>query len=56
MFEWISSNVGNIVAVAALLIIVAFAIRSILRNKKTSCSCGCGACPVADTCHKDRKR
>ena len=55
MFELISANLGNIVAVAVLLLIVAFAIRSIL-TKKNSCGCGCGACPVADTCHKEEKR
>lgn len=55
MFEWISANLGNIAAVAVILLIVALAIRSMLR-KKTSCSCGCGACPVADTCHKEEKR
>ena len=59
MTGWVTDNIGNIVAVSVICLIVFFALWTIIKNKRSgkgSCSCGCGACPVADSCHKEEKR
>lgn len=55
----ISDNIGNIVVVVILLIAVFFAVRSIVRRRRSgkgSCSCGCDGCPSRSTCHSQDKR
>ena len=47
MFTWLSANLVNLVIVAALVLIVGFAIRSMIRDRKagkSSCGCSCASC------------
>ena len=47
MFTWLSANLVNLVIVAALALIVGFAIRSMIRDRKagkSSCGCNCASC------------
>lgn len=58
MIEWISSNLANIIIVAILLIVVAFVVRKLIKDKKAGkCSCGnsCGSCSMSGQCHNARK-
>ena len=45
-----------IVAVLIGLICVAIVAKGIInrKNGKSSCSCGCGGCAMADMCHKKK--
>lgn len=55
MMEWFSANWGTILAVAILALIVGFAIRTVVKDKKTgrsSCGAGCAGCAMRGACHK----
>ncbi len=43
----------TILIIIALAIVVALAVRSVIRNKKKggSCGCGCSSCPMSGSCH-----
>ena len=59
MLEWIAANAANIIISAALLVIVALAVISIVRRKKSgkgSCGCGCGNCPQSGYCNSAQKK
>ncbi len=50
-----SLNTADIVIILILAALVAWIIRSLIRDRKRGkCSCGgsCGACPMSDCCHK----
>ncbi|MBR6237740.1 MAG: FeoB-associated Cys-rich membrane protein [Lachnospiraceae bacterium] len=45
---------GNIIAIAIILLIVGCCIFSIIKDKKsgkTSCGCGCESCAMSGKCH-----
>ncbi|MBQ2675916.1 MAG: FeoB-associated Cys-rich membrane protein [Clostridia bacterium] len=57
MFDFIVQNLATIIVFTILLVIVAAIIINMIRNKKlgkSSCSCGCKACPMSDTCHSKK--
>ena len=58
MLNFFISNIGTIIVSLILLIIVGFAVRSLISNKKngkSSCGCGCANCPSAGICHGTKK-
>ena len=58
MLAWISANAGTLVVSAVLLILVGLAVTKTVRDRKqgkSSCSMGCGGCPMAGTCHKKQE-
>lgn len=47
MFDWLAANIGTIAAGGVLLILVSFAIRKMMqdrKNGKSSCGGDCGSC------------
>ena len=59
MFEWISANIGTIIAIVIVALIVAAAVFVLVRDKKrgksifgSSCGGGCANCPMHGSCHK----
>ena len=55
MTEFLSANIGTIVAALIVLLIVFLAVRVLVREKKKGqCSCGgnCGSCAMSGVCHK----
>ena len=53
MFTWLSANLVNLVIVAVLALIVGFAIRSMIRDRKagkSSCGCSCASCGACSAC------
>ena len=58
MLNFFISNIGTIIVSLILLIIVGFAVRSLISNKKngkSSCGCGCANCAMHGACHKMNK-
>lgn len=54
MFEWIASNIASIIILLVVVIAVGAVVFKMVRDKKrgkSSCSCGCGGCPMSDSCH-----
>ena len=54
MIAWLSENIGTILICAALIVLVALIVRSLVRQKKqgkSSCGCNCGSCPMSGKCH-----
>lgn len=57
MLQWIQTNFGTILLCAALIVIVALIVRSLVRQKKqgkASCGCGCEHCAMHDACHRQK--
>ncbi len=56
MFAWIADNVVTVVAVAIVLIIVALAVFSLVRQKKSSSGCtgNCASCGMG--CSYNKKK
>ena len=55
MIQWLLDNSGTIIVGAAVLAVIALAVRALLRDRKQgrkNCGCGCSGCPMAGTCHK----
>lgn len=47
-----------IVALLISVICVAIIVKGVInrKNGKSSCSCGCGGCAMADVCHKNNSK
>lgn len=43
---------ANIIIIGLLVIAGGFAVRSIIRKKKSGGCCGCSSCPSEGQCHK----
>jgi len=59
MFEWLYSNLANILIIGAVLGIVTLVVVSMIRDKragKSSCGCGCSHCAMAGKCHPNAKK
>ena len=60
MFEWLYSNLANILIIGAVLGIVTLVVVSMIRDRKAgkSCSCGCSCshCAMAGKCHPDTNK
>ena len=55
MFNWISENIGNIIAIVILAAVIAAIVIHLIKQKKrgkSSCGCKCAHCPMAGSCHK----
>lgn len=56
MFNWISENIGNIIAIVILAAVIAAIVIHLIKQKKrgkSSCGCGCGSCPMKNSCHSN---
>ena len=57
MLQWISVNAGTLVLCILLLAVVAWIVRSLLRQKKqgkSSCGCNCAHCAMHGSCHTQK--
>ena len=57
MLQWISANAGTLVLCILLLAVVAWIVRSLLRQRKqgkSSCGCNCAHCAMAGSCHTQK--
>lgn len=57
MLTWIKANFATVIISAALLVIVAAIIVSIVKDKrrgKSSCGCKCASCPMSGSCHNKK--
>lgn len=51
-------NIATIVVLLVVVAIVGLVVFKLVRDKKrgkTTCSCGCGGCPMRDSCHQNDK-
>lgn len=56
MFNWISENIGNIIAIVILAAVIAAIVIHLIKQKKrgkSSCGCNCGSCPMGGSCHSN---
>ncbi len=57
MFAWLSQNAATIIVGLIVALIVGLIVYKMIKDKKngkTSCSCGCGGCPLSESCHKEK--
>ena len=55
MFSCLLQNASTIIVGAIVAAVIALIVVKMIKDKKngkTSCSCGCGGCPMSDMCHK----
>ena len=55
---WIVANLATIIVFSIVILIVSLIIVRLVKNKKSgkpSCSCGCGGCPMRESCHSNNK-
>lgn len=58
MITWIMNNIATIVVLLIVVAVVALVVIKMIKDKKAgkkSCSCGCGGCPLKDSCHSNNK-
>lgn len=58
MFDWIAANAGTLLVSAVLLALVILAVVKMVQDRKqgkSTCSMGCGGCPMSGTCHKKQE-
>ena len=48
-------NVWDILILLAVAALAGFAVRTLLRDRKRGCGCGCEGCPSAGSCQKRRE-
>ena len=56
MFNWISENIGNIIAIVILAAVIAAIVIHLIKQKKrgkSSCGCSCSSCPMKNSCHSN---
>ena len=61
MIGWLAANWVNILVIALVAVMVFFAARSLIKDKKagkSSCGCGCSCanCALAGKCHSQNKK
>ncbi len=59
MLEWIKDNIGTIIVGAALVLLIAFIIVRMVKNKKqgkSACGCGCSDCAMKASCKGNKKK
>lgn len=57
MFAWISENLLTVITIAAVALMIFFAVRQLVKDRKKGChSCGgsCGSCPMCGSCGKKK--
>jgi len=55
MIRWIGENAGTIVGSIALIVLVAWIMIRMHKDRKqgkSSCGCNCGSCPMSGSCHR----
>ena len=55
MWNWLSANLATVLICLVLSGVVTAVVVHLIRAKKrgeSSCGCGCGSCPMSDSCHK----
>ena len=58
MIDWLAANWVNILVIALVAVMVFFAARSLIKDKKagkSSCGCNCSHCALAGKCHSQKK-
>lgn len=58
MIAWIMNNIATIVVLLIVIAVLALVVAKMIKDKKAgkkSCSCGCGGCPMKDSCHSNNK-
>lgn len=58
MLSWFYSNLATIIVFLVVALVVGLVIFKMVSDKKkgkSSCSCGCGGCPMKDSCHSNNK-
>ena len=58
MAAWLSENFGNIVVIAIVTVILALALRSVIKDRLSGtggCGCGCSSCAMKGKCHTAKK-
>ncbi len=58
MFEWISNNAVTVIAIAVILIVVGFAVFSLMRDRKRGsggCTGNCATCGMGCSYGKSKK-
>lgn len=58
MLSWFSANLATIIVFLVVAFVVGLVIIKMVKDKKAgkkSCSCGCGGCPMKDSCHSNNK-
>ncbi len=58
MLAWLVANLATLIISALLVAIVALVVVSMIKKKKkgnTSCSSGCGSCPMSGSCHENNQ-
>ena len=48
-------NIWDIIIVLVIALVVFRAVRSIMKNKGSACSCGCQDCPSSSACRRAEK-
>lgn len=59
MIDWLAANWVNILVIALVAVMVFFAARSLIKDKKagkSSCGCNCAHCALAGKCHSQHKK
>ena len=57
MLLWLVNNAATITVGVIVAAVLALIVRKMIRDKrngKVSCSCGCGGCPMRESCHKEK--
>lgn len=57
MMTWLSQNLATIIVLLIVVLVVALVVIKMIKDKKAgkkSCNCGCGGCPMKDTCHSNK--
>ena len=58
MIDFLKNNIGSIAVLTVVIALLAFLGYSLIKSKRngSSCSCGCGGCPMSGKCpSKDKK-
>ena len=59
MIDWLAANWVNILVIALVAVMIFFAARSLIKDKKagkSSCGCSCANCALAGKCHSQNKK
>lgn len=57
MLQWIQTNLGTMLICAVVIVIVAWIVRSLVRQKrqgKSACGCNCAHCAMHGACHQQK--
>ena len=58
MINFLTQNLATIIVFLIVVLVVALIIIKMVKDKKAgkkSCNCGCGGCPMKDSCHQNNK-